>query len=292
MPDDSRILRGTPATVSGTFADQYGEPAAAAGTVTVHVTRADGTDVLAAGTATATGASTGVHTVAVPVTETSTLDVLKAVWTDDGNDATVTTYHETVGGYYATVADVRTHDKVLEDRARYTDAQIRAARQLVEEEFEGICGRAFVPRFRRARLRVQGSSLLVLPEPDLIAVQSVHTVAGDGTLTPMDSATVAAIEADRDGVARISGSWPAVELIVAWETGKPAPPGDVLGAFHTRIRDVLNRDNRGVPDRTSSFTSAENGTFSLIVPGQRGSITGIGDVDVVLKRYGSEALVA
>lgn len=60
----------------------------------------------------------------------------------------------------------------------------------------------------------------------------------------------------------------------------------MLGAFLTRVRDVLNRSNRGVPDRTSSFTSGENGgTFALIVPGQRGSKTGIPDVDVVLDRW-------
>ncbi len=49
---------------------------------------------------------------------------------------------------------------------------------------------------------------------------------------------------------------------------------------------VPGDQGRGVPDRTSSFTSGENGgTFSLIVPGQRGSKTGIPDVDVVLDRW-------
>jgi len=52
-----------------------------------------------------------------------------------------------------------------------------------------------------------------------------------------------------------------------------------------RLRDVVNRAHRGVPDRASTFTSDVGGTYSLLVAGRGGSITGIPDVDVALRRH-------
>lgn len=293
MPADGRIRRGAAATISVQLVDQYGDPAEASGTVTVGVVDATGASVLASGTATsAVAGSTGVYSVGIPAAVTAALGLLTATWTDDGDDSIWTTHHEVVGAFYASVAAIRASDPSLSDPAKYSDSVIRAGREVVEYEFEDICGRAFVPRYRRRRLTSRGGSTLVLPEPDLRSVQAIETVNSDGTTTVLTASDVATIDADPVGVARLGSGFPAGDIIVTWEAGTDRPPADVLDAFYTRVRDVLNRKHRTVPDRTSSFTSSENGTFTLVVPGQRGSITGIPDVDVVLRRYDSEALVA
>lgn len=283
-----RIHQGASATITATLRDQHGEPAAPSGTVTVGVTQADGTVVLAAGTATTSG-GVGIVTVGVPASATADLGVLTATWTDGGDSSQTVTAHEIVGGFYATVADLRSADEVFADRARYPDAVLRDARHVVEVEFETVCGVAFVPRYRRFRVPCRGHGDRIFIERMLRRVLSARRYTTATDYDAIDPVMVAAIPPSDGGDAWLADGWPTGELVVECEVGYDRPPADVLGAFWTRVRDVANRRSRGLPDRTSSFTSAENGTFSLIVPGQRGAVTGIPDVDVVLDRYSPKA---
>jgi hypothetical protein len=282
---DEQILRGSAATVSVLLRDQHGDPAEPSGTVTVGVVAADGTEVLAAGTATTAGA-TGVRTRALTAAQTANLAVLTATWTDSGDSSTHTTTIEVVGGYYASPAEIRAGDITLGDETKYPDARIRSARTEVEFEFERVCGFSFVPRYRRTRLSGNGSGHLVLPDPYLRRVRSVRCHTSATTYTSLDAGAIASIPAEPAGVAvrTDGGYWPAGtdNIVIEYEHGLDRPPADIVGAFMLRIRDRLNRDRRGVPDRASTFTSEAGGTYSLLVPGQRGSITGIPDVDSVL----------
>lgn len=279
---DERLLLGAPATITGRFRDQHGELAAPSGTVTVAVTDGAGAEVYAAGTATDAG-STGVYSLDISAADTASLDVLTAVWTADGDDQTVTTRHAVVGGYYASVAELRAADEVYADTAKYPDAALRDARALVEDEFESVTGRAFVPRFRiDVRELDRLTPRLNLAEP-VRAIRWATLSDGDGSSTDLD---VSAVEVTQASVAHRPAGWPAGTITIGYEYGYGRPPADVLGAFLLRLRDVANRNRRGIPDRTSTFTATDSGgTFSLVVPGQRGSITAIGDVDVVLRRY-------
>lgn len=286
MLDDTRVLQGTAATLTGTILDQYGEPVAPTGAVTVGVVDHVGNEIVAPGTATTSGTGVGEVTLTVPPTATASLGVLTATWTDAGDGSDRVTLHEIVGGYYASVAEIRGQDASLQDKAKYPDAMVRRARQLVESEFESICGQAFVPRWKRALLDVRCMDQLELPEPNLREVLAITSTDGH-----VQAGNVDEIPANTQGVI-LDAPIPARRVIVEYITGYDTPPPDVLGAFFTRVRDVINRAMRGVPDRSSSFTSSENGTFSLLVPGQRGSITGIGDVDVILMRYTAAALLA
>ena len=283
---DQQVLAGKMATLQVQLRGSDGEVGSAGGTITVGVVKADGSEVLAAGTATS-DAGSGVYTVSVPASSIPTPQLLTATWTDSGDPTDVVTYHEVVGGFYASVAGIKATDDVYQDSSRYPNEKIIEARRTVEAEFEDICGRAFVPRFRRVKItnRTRGE-YLVLPDPLMRSFLTARVYDSDGTYEDVES--VSAIQPDNAGIAQLDGGWPLGELVVEYVHGYSQPPADVLGAFTTRIRDVLNRTNRGVPDRTSSFTSAENGTFSLIVPGMKGSITGIPDVDVVLQRYQEE----
>lgn len=283
---DEQVLIGTAATISAQFLDQDGDLAEPAGTVTVGIVDEAGATVVAAGTATTTG-STGVRTYTLSAAATSTTRNLVATWTNGTTSTTTRT--EVVGGYYASVRTIRESDPVLEDPRKYPAAQVVAARRAVEREFEDFCAVAFVPRYRRVRLDGTGRTEIVLPDSELRTVRSVREYDSDGNFEAYTAPELATIPASRSGVAvRTDGElWEKgrSNVVVEYEHGYDRPPTDVLEAFFLRVRDVLNRSNRGVPDRATTFTSDVGGTYSLLVAGRGGSITGIPDVDVVLKRY-------
>ena len=283
---DEQILRGSAATISATFRDQDGDAADPSGTVTVGVADEAGTTVVAAGTATTT-VSTGVRSYTLTPATTADLRVLVATWTD--GTVTTTTRTEVVGGYYASVRAIRQSDPVLEDPRKYPAAAIVAARRAVETEFENYCGVSFVPRYRRVRLDGTGDDEMTLPDLELRRVLSVREYDGNLAYVDYTPAQLAAIPAAPNGVAVRTTDHVFLEgdrnVVVEYEHGYDRPPADILEAFFLRVRDVLNRSNRGVPDRATTFTSDVGGTYSLLVAGRGGSITGIPDVDVALRRH-------
>jgi hypothetical protein len=283
---DEQILTGTAATLTARFYDQDGDLVEPSGTVTVGIVDEAGTTVVAAGTATVVG-STGVRTYTLAASATAQTRILIATWTN--GTISTTTRAEVVGGYYASVRQIRDSDDVLDDPRKYTSAQIVTARRAVEREFEDYCAVAFVPRYRRLRADGTGRRDLVLPDSELRAVRSVREYDDDLTFETYSPAEIAAIPANGAGVAvRTDGEvfeFGRSNIVIEYEHGLNRPPADLLEAFFLRVRDVLNRQNRGVPDRATSFTSDVGGTYALLVAGRGGSITGIPDVDVVLKRY-------
>lgn len=283
---DEQILTATAATLTARFYDQDGDLTEPAGTVTVGIVDEAGTTVVAAGTATVVG-STGVRTYTLAASATAQTRILTATWTN--GTISTTTRAEVVGGYYASVRQIRESDDVLDDPRKYTSAQIVTARRAVEREFEDYCGVAFVPRYRRARLDGTGKDELVLPDTELRSVRSVREYDEDNNFETYTQTELAAIPANSAGVAvRTDGEIferGRSNIVIEYEHGYDRPPADLLEGFFLRVRDVLNRQNRGVPDRATTFTSDVGGTYALLVAGRGGSITGIPDVDVVLKRY-------
>jgi hypothetical protein len=277
-----RILRGSVATLRSTKHNGDGEPVAPAlgNTVTVQVTRSDGTDVLAAGTA-ATVAGAEV-TVALAAAHTAELDQLTATWTErDDVGTVVATWQSTaeiVGGFYFTIAEARASDKTLEDVVKYPNADILVTRTEVEEEFETICGQAFVPRFATvAHTTASRGVVMVLLHVRLRRVRSVSV--DDIAFT---AEQVVALKHEPAGFVYVSARRGA-RVSVAYEHGWDAPPADVKRAALTRLRSRLNMDKSAVFDRTISFSAAEGGTYRLATPSARH--TGIPDVDAVLDRY-------
>lgn len=268
---DQRIMVGTVATARAQLLDQDGDPITPTGAVTVGVVDLAGAVVLAAGTATTTpsGAPT---IVAVTLPEASQLDVWTATWSE-ADGPTVTTRIEVVGGYYAGVQSIRSSDSTLADSAAYPDARIVAARRAVEDEFERVIGYALVPRIAAHAEQLDRAASVVLPH---FEVRSVRSVTVDGVaVTDYTLAGPAGYISFDD--------YQTGELEVVYEHGLDRPTGEALDAFFTRVRDVLNRDRRGLSDRTTTFTSEIGGTYALAVAGRGGSLTGIPDVDVVLK---------
>ena len=94
---NQRVIAGAAATLSFQGVDQYGEPADP-GTVTVEITRADGTELVASGTAT-TGSGSSPRTYALTASQTAELDRLTAVWSESST-AIAQTEIDDVGGVY------------------------------------------------------------------------------------------------------------------------------------------------------------------------------------------------
>lgn len=289
LPDGAeRILKGAAATMTSYKLSGAGEPVAPAGAVTVTITRADGTAV-ATGAATTTDAVTKQVSYALSAANNTLLDWLTAVWTDT-DTTTWTTYHEVVGAFYFSVADAIRIDPNL-DSSRISPERLRAVRDEVERELESdqCCGRALVPRYRRVRLWGNGSSKLQLPTPDLRTVRTVRVYTSTTAYSSFSATELAAIAPSERGIAlRADGNtWDpdTYGIVVEYEYGFDRPPSDLVRAILRRARYWFGQTSSGMPERATTFSSDQGGTYSLALAGRAGNITALDDVDLLIKRY-------
>jgi hypothetical protein len=289
---DQRILVGVAATLEVLLRDQNGTLAAAGGAVTVKVATQSGATILAAGTAATTDANlVGRYTVALTAAQNPQLDGLVCTWSI-GGVAARTTNVDVVGAYFASVAEIRASDPTLADELKYTDARIIDVRRSAEDMFEKVCGRAFVPRYDMLRTHGTNSTELSLPVPNLRRVRAA-TVYGRGSAVAMTltATQLGYIPANIQGLAvRTDGipwydMWAGDNVVIEYEHGWDRPPADLLRQWFRWVRWELNSTTTGVPDRATSFSVTEGGSYSLATPGKGNSITGIPDVDVALRRH-------
>lgn len=283
-----RILRGATATLHFYLLDADGSPVAAAGALTVGITRADGTILIASGTATTTVA-TGHYTYTLAAASTVTLDLLTATWTDSVTPtAAQTTTHEIVGGYVFSVAQAQAFES-LGDLSAYQPADIIAKRAEVEDELEQIRNAAFVPRYARLTLDGTGDSEIITGLTWLRTLRSVRVYAqvGSSSYTAFTAAQVAACIVTEDGrVRRGDGNvfqFGVGNIMVEVEHGFTDWGEDLRNAALHRLRSMLNRAGSAVPDRAKAFTSADGYSYDLTAPSE--TSTGIPDVDMVYARY-------
>ena len=272
-----RIVAGAAATLTFNGFDQYGEPADP-GDLTVHVTRADGDDLLAAGTAT-TGGPGLTRTVALTAAQTGQLDRLTAVWTTTSGDYTGTTTIDVVGGVYVSQAAADDVEPTLSTTAGTTAALFRYARAEVESMIEDHCKQAFVPRFTSEELRGEGGWELVVRYPNIRGVSWLRiedtdiTDLSDITWTPQ-------------GIIRRDAGWPCgYKIEIGYTHGTDTPPPDLRKAAIHAIRYQANMLKSGVTDRAISYQPVDGGNVVIATPGLRGFVTGIPAVDEVINRY-------
>lgn len=286
----TQILRGLAATISATF-DQDGD-VVDPGTVTVSITRADGTAVVTGATTDGTGATPRTYQLAPGAT--AMLDQLTATWTSS-TLGTVTTEVEVVGDLLFTVAEARalggtSASNGLLDTVAYPDAVIEAARSRITESFQDICGVAFVPRYRRVIVdRLDGSHLL-LPDMRVTALRSIETrerttwtawtadELAEAYVTPWGGLT--------SELARISSG--SRNVRVGYEHGWERAPQDIRRAAMILARNQIVESN--FSDRATGFSS-DTGTYSIGQAGTQQNAwsafrhTGYPEVDAVLNRY-------
>lgn len=286
IPADQRITQAVAATLSWQPVDSDGEPHDP-GTVTIGVTKADGTELIAAGTATTAASATGPRTKALTAAQTATLDRLTATWKVSPTTVQTTTI-DIAGRPYFSNAELRLAEPALSDTNVYTAAVISRARLEVETFFESVCNRAFVPRYHYATLPGYGRSGLVLDYPDLRTVRSA-AMYGDITstaLATLTAAELAAIPRDPAGIAtRWSGVWTDT-VIIGYEHGLDLPPADVKRQAMILTREVLVASKSAIPQNATNFTSSELGWSAVLVtPGIRGAHTAVSSVNECLDRW-------
>ncbi len=286
-----RILRGATATLLYDLLDADGEAVNATGTLTVGVTRADGTLVLPAGTPTVKPAgTTGRYTVGLTAAQTATLDVLTATWADSATPtAARSTTHLIVGGFMFSIADLRASEPGLDDTGTFPSPLIIAARNKVEDEAEEICDRSFVPRFSQVTVDGTGEDTIITGVSEIRTVRSIriYDSPGSATYTSFTAAQLAGVVASPDGqLRRTDGGvfdWGFGNVVVAVEHGLTEPRDDLREAAMIRCVDRIRRKDSQIPERALRYQRDDGFSFELDVPDE--FTTGIPAVDAVYQRY-------
>jgi hypothetical protein len=279
-----RILRGATATLTYENLDSLGQRTPADGTVTVGVTRADGTTLIAPGTAT-TSVGGGLYSVSLTAAQTSTLDLLTATWSDSAAPGvTRTSEHEVVGGFMFTIDDVMGEQGVSD----YDKLAIADRRAEVEDECEWICDVAWVPRYRRLVLDGTDEDTILTGIRQIRTVRSarIYSTTGGSTYTSLSAGQLAGLVASPDGMLRRSDRdyWPLGfgNVVLEVEHGYNAPPADLRTAAVVRCQDLLFRPDSAIPTRARSYTDGSGFSYDLNTPDKFS--TGIATVDAVYRR--------
>lgn len=300
-PHTIRIARTAPATLDHTFVidETPTDPSPVSATVTV--TKADGTTQVVAAQA-GTHGTDGQFTYALA--GQAALNVYTADWTASFSGSAVTDRDviEIVGGRIFTLKDARDSDASLSDPAKYPTSALEDARLEVEQELEQICDRAFTPSYRRAVLDGTGTSAILLTDSDWAArnrsmgdvrriVSAAVAPRYGQTAVALTAPQLAACAVTADGQLRRTdgGVWTEgiANVVLEIEYGLDRAPADLIRAAFTRFRVRLNMPKSGIPDRASSFTLGQGGTFRLDLPDT--FKTGIPDVDAIYGRYSRRA---
>lgn len=290
----TRVARTAPATLTHVFViDETATDSS--GTVTVAVSDVDG-NAVDSGNATRTGP--GTYTYAL--SGQSTLNRLLVSWTGTFGSSSVveTDYVEVVGGFFFNLAQARGSDDTLTDTNKYTTVDLKAKRQQVEDECEMICDRAFVPRYRRAVLDGTGTPDILMTDDTwakqgrsaadirVIRAASVAPQVGQ-TFVPLTAGQLGALVVTADNMLRrVDGAiWTegVQNIVLEYEFGWDAPPSDLVEASLLRLRSRLQQRASGVPDRATSYTATDGGTYRLDMPAA--FKTGLPMVDAVYSRY-------
>jgi hypothetical protein len=240
-----RVLQRVAIDFSGQLVDQHGEPAAPAGTVTVDITKADGTAVVTGGTV--SGSGTDPRTYSLAAASNLELQLFTAVWKDGGTER-LRTLVETTGGFYFDKADVLARYQLsLGDAVAF-----RRVRLATEAECERVTGAAWVPRYARLFLDGTGMCELVLPDGYSFprTVRSGRLYSSATSYTSLTSDQIAAIECREGGILirRDGAVWPGgtSNIVLEIEHGRDRPPEDLREAailrFKTRWNDPKTID--------------------------------------------------
>lgn len=285
QPYSQRIVAGTAPSLSWQLIDGTGEPADP-GTVTVTVTRADGT-VLATSAATS-GTGTAARTYALTVAQMATLDRLMVTWVSSGTTLATTEVDVTASPWFSN-AELRAQEPSLAQTAAYPADVITTARLYVEAFFERVCHRRFVPGYDLRWVEGATSTSLVLPHPEVRKVRSAalyNDPAGTSVAT-LTLTELNAIPAAPSGViARYATTWATRWVKIGYEHGFTTPPPDVKRAAMRLTREILNEAKITSPDAAVSWNSTDLGWSAVFVtPGVRGAHTRLPQVNEVLDAW-------
>lgn len=281
-----RAVIGAPVTLTFTSVDSDGEPSDVdPGVVTVGVEKADGTVLVAAGTATTGSGATRSYTLPA----TSELDRLTVTWTASAV-AIGTTTVDVVGGVFATLAEIRAIAPTLGDTSTDTDVALLRVRAEVEAMIDRAAGGAlsFVPRFATATMWHGGQKMLQLPHYFLRRIRWARYWYDTADPTDVESSLLTGIQPNDAGLALLydaSEAWPTGRVVVGYEHGLDAPPLDVKRQAVAAIRRGVSQSRSAVDSRAMSYTSPTGETQRFPTPGLGPWVTGVPEIDEVLRWY-------
>lgn len=285
-----RVLRNTAATISVTFYSGS-SPVEADGVVTVVAKRADGTTLLS--TNATNSPSVGVYSVVIPAQ--ANLNYLTLTWTGSftGTPVSIVSQVEIVGGFYFSIGELRAYESTFANTVKYTDEMLAEARDNVEAEFEDICHRAFVPRFwRETSVDIDADeSMLWMEKPELLSFSSLKQNSQD-YLSYYSSGYLIRDKNSPKGVHVISSALSLFNydtmyypISAEYEYGLISVPIPIKNKALKRAKQFLLGQKSTIDERATTMLLPDIGTVNLATPGQRGSETGVPDIDVVLERY-------
>jgi hypothetical protein len=282
------VLAANPATVTAVFKDTS-DTTVDPGTVTVNVTRLDGTAVVT-GAATTSGTGAAARTYLLTSTHTALLDTLTVTFASASLSQSVSETVEVVGAFLFTEAEARAFDGGAMTEAKVTDAALEEARARITDEFESICGVSFVPRYRLDTFSGLGYVNLALHRMKVTDIRSVeYRTSGAATWTAYDADDLADIYIEDHGwILRESrGTFLTGRrnIRIGYEHGFTQPPHDIKWAALKAARDELIPSN--INDRAISITT-EQGSEQLWTPnysGRGAAVHKLLSVDTVLQRY-------
>ena len=281
-----------------------------AGAVTYGIVDADGSVVVAAGTAATkngSGATTN-YTVILTVANLAAVGELAVTWTRTDTGASLPPDTVSIVGSVLFAEDeARTFKTVggitvLSDASDYPDQTIAEGRYLVTEFLERRASVSFVRRYGRVELEGDGSKIASLrqamrthggPGFRRRPLALVHASVGGTALT---AAEISKVHADRlrgrftryDGNVWNAGDTdqPPLNVVLGYEYGHEEVPWEISdAALRLLVRSVVPSD---VSSRAASLSN-EDGSLRFLFPGVF-SPTGIPVIDKIIGAYDEAAI--
>ncbi len=179
---------------------------------------------------------------------------------------------------YFTPEELRETWTELGDEDKYPDVRVADKIAQAEETIEDACDVAFIVRERTFEVAAADAlGDLALPNNRIRGVTELAgAVSGD-----LDAGTARIVAG---GYLRRTGGWPANETItVTYTHGYDEPPRRILAAAMLYARELIIKGP--IDSRKTQLPTAEGGVINLLTPGQRGSITGIPEVDAAIAQH-------
>jgi len=286
-----RVLRNTQATLEVTFYSA-GVATDADGSVTVDITRADGTAFATGASTTKPGGTTGIYR--YTLAPQANLEYFTLVWngTFGGVAQKITTHAEIVGAFYVPVNDIRAM-KGLANTTDFPTAALEEARQWFEDLAEQYCGRAFVPRYGRTVTNGTGTTEILLNHrlPRTLLSVKVNGVAvssfsswglyPEGIVTRSTGVGYATSGIFTSGYNNVA---------LTYEHGEDEPDLELREAALRAIQYRLLGNQLSLPAEAMSAAVDVRGPLTIGTPFQQaagvGRPTGIPEVDHVLTSRG------
>jgi hypothetical protein len=267
-----RVLQNTNLTVSQPFHEDG--VAVDPGTVTVTVTRWDGTELAADAATAGTGTDARTYNL-TPATHTALLDRLRIDW-ESPSKGVQTSYVEVVGGFLFSISEFRALGTAYANTTNYPAETVADMRTTVEQALEDACNRAFVPRYELETVNGEYGRLVRTRWPKVRTVRSVTVddVAG----------TVADYVALREGMLYASGYWTVGygNITVGYEHGDSSPPMRIKRAALILAKRWITP---GAADDRAINVSNETGTYALFQAGVRGHQFDVPEVQAAVDQY-------